>query len=409
MDNNDPSLETGQLNKTDTETIQDLQEASIETEDPVKCSIEFDSRAVSNPGIESLALNNQSDVSGNPPEKPQNKNRWLKRLIILICFLAFGAIGLTQSPRASIVCQGCHEMKPEIATWQVSGHAKIACIQCHTEINAAHFAQLIHFTKKYYLPIQVKEPVSNSVCENCHSQNRTVTPRGDLIVPHQKHEKEGIACVTCHIGVAHGKIAERQETIDGDFSRWDDATARQNMAWQYKTISMTECLNCHKEKNGPQNCESCHSRIVPPSSHQSKEWVQNGLHGQEAFKDLDSCNECHSYSLNLVRVQNSDKVISYARSNSFCVQCHSKKPVSHTQKPFMHGTRASQDQRGCLVCHEKTVTKKANVATKTVCISCHKQQHSLPKFHPVPIQSGTGPVASCYKCHAQKNCTKCHK
>lgn len=394
MDNNDPSLGTEKLSTDARETITDSLEVTP-TIDPLNCNTDPEREASSDSEVE-------TDV-------PQHKKRWLKRLIILICFLAFGAVGLTQSPRASIICQGCHEMKPEIATWQVSSHSKIACIQCHAEIKAAHFVQLIHYTKKYYLPIQVKEPVPNSICENCHSQNRTVTPRGDLIIPHQKHEKEGIACTTCHIGVTHGKIAERQETIDGDFSRWDDVTGRQNMAWQYKTMSMTECLDCHKDKNGPQDCESCHSRIMPPVSHQSKEWVQNGLHGQDALKNLDSCNECHSYSMSLVRVQNDDKVISYARSNSFCVQCHSKKPASHTQQSFLHGTKATQDQRGCLVCHEKNITKNANVATKTVCISCHKQKHTMPSFHPVPIQSGTGPVASCYKCHSQNKCSKCHK
>lgn len=409
MDNNDPSLENEQLNKDDTKTSYASQKAAFETVDPGECNTQLEIEAKANPGVEAVFFDDQMTVSENPPDVYYPKKKWLKRLIIFLCFLAFGSIGLTQSPRASIICQGCHEMKPEIATWQVSGHAKIACIQCHTEVNVAHFAQLIHFTQKYYLPIQVKEPVSNSVCENCHSQNRTVTPRGDLIVPHQKHEKDGVECVSCHIGVAHGKIAERQETIDGDFNRWNDVTARQNMAWQYKTISMTECLDCHKQKNGPQNCEACHSRIVPPASHQSKEWVQNGLHGQEAFKNIDSCNECHSNSLNLVRVQNDDKVISYARSNSFCVECHSKKPAFHTQQPFLHGTRATQDQRGCLVCHEKTISKKANVATKTVCISCHKQKHDLPKFHPIPLQNVVGPNEICYKCHSQNKCLKCHK
>ncbi|HVJ48055.1 hypothetical protein [Desulfitobacterium sp.] len=408
MDNNEPSLGTEKLNTDEMETTHDSLGTTPETVD-FEC-LKIDPEVVS-PDLEdaNAVSDTKSNVSGTPPNSPRRKKRWLKRLILFFCILAFGAIGLTQSPSASIVCQGCHEMKPEIATWQASSHSKIACIQCHQEINAAHLVQLIHFTKKYYLPIQVKEPVPNSICENCHSENRTVTPRGDLTVPHQKHETEGIACTTCHIGVAHGGIAERQETIDGDFSRWTDVTGRQNMAWQYKTMSMTECLNCHKDRNGPQDCKSCHSRIIPPPSHQPKEWVQNGLHGQEAFKNLDSCNECHSYSMNLVRVQNNDKVISYARSNSFCVECHSKKPESHTFQPFLHGARATQDQRGCLVCHEKTTTKKANVATKTICISCHKQQHSLPRFHPVPIQQGVGPVASCYKCHSQSKCSKCHK
>jgi len=159
---------------------------------------------------------NPTDSSGippDPPHPPHHKWRWLKRLILLVCLLSLGVIGITQAPSASFVCQACHEMKPEIATWQVSSHSKIACIKCHPGIHVEHLFQLIHFTKKYYLPIQVKEPVPESICINCHSGNRVITPKGDLIVPHQKHEQEGITCTECHIGVAHGGIAERQETI----------------------------------------------------------------------------------------------------------------------------------------------------------------------------------------------------
>ncbi|AHF07188.1 hypothetical protein [Desulfitobacterium metallireducens] len=400
MENNKSSFENEKLNRENIQEVQDIQ-GTQEGHNGEK-EILFDL---------SEGMGDQNSNSGPPPKGPKRKKRWIKRLMLalMFSFLAFGAIGLTQSPSASFICESCHEMKPEIATWKASSHSQIACINCHTDIGPTHFFQTKHFTKKYYLPIEVKAPVGNEVCENCHSQNRAVTPRGDLIVPHQKHEAEGIACTTCHIGVAHGGIAERQETIDGDFNRWDEVTGRQNMVWQYKTMSMEQCIICHKDREGPQDCESCHSRIVPPPSHQTEDWIKKGIHGQDAFKNLDSCNECHSYSLNLVRVQNDDKVISYARSNSFCVECHAKKPSSHNIKPFLHGERASEDQRVCLVCHEKTPNKKAKVATKTVCISCHKKEHYISRLHPVPIQSGVGLVTSCYKCHSKNNCSKCHK
>lgn len=415
MDSNEPSSEDEKINKED---VTDIYQLTHMTNSNVIGIINNPLKATSETGLEegqtseAMTSNSgdQTDFSQIPPDPPLRKKHWLKRFFFLFCLLVFGAVGLTQVPSASIVCEGCHEMKPEIATWKVSSHSKVACIKCHTEIYTVHLFQIIHFTKRYYLPIQVKRPVPESVCKSCHSDNRALTLRGDLIVPHQKHEKEGITCTECHIGVAHGGIAGRLETIDGNFSRWTDVTARQNMSWKYRTMSMTECLNCHKDRKGPQDCKSCHSRIIPPPSHLPKEWIQNGLHGQAALKDIDSCDECHSYTMNLVRVQNEDKVISYVRSNSFCVSCHAKKPESHNQQPFLHGVRATQDLRGCSVCHDKTPPKKANLATKrTVCISCHKQPHSKPQFHPVPIQKGTGPATSCYICHIKTSCTKCHK
>lgn len=412
MESNEPLSRNEKIDKTDAEDISRLTHLTISDEketiiNPLETISETGSGEVQTAEELKPNLGDQTDSSGPPPGPPHRKYRWLKRLFFLFCFLALGAAGLTQAPSASIVCQACHEMKPETATWQVSSHSKIACIKCHPGIHVEHLFQLIHFTKKYYLPIQVKEPVPESICINCHSGNRVITPRGDLIVPHQKHEAEGITCTECHIGVAHGGIAERQETIDGDFSRWTAVTARQNMSWQYKTVGMAECMNCHKDRNGPQGCEACHSKIAPPPSHQTKEWVQNGSHGQDAIKDLASCDTCHSYSMNLVRVQNADNVIAYARSNSFCVSCHAKKPESHNL-PFLHGSKATQDERGCMVCHDKTTTKKTTVATtRTVCMSCHQQKHTVPQFHPVPM--GTAPEASCYRCHPQKSCVKCHK
>jgi len=371
------------------------------------------------PSLDNHNVANEN-VGGNqttPPDPPHRKWRWLKRLIFLLCLLVLGTIGLTvaisSTSASTVICQACHEMKPEIVTWQASDHAKVACIQCHTEINATHFFKLIHFTKKYNLPIQVKTPVADSTCESCHSNNRTITPTGDLIVPHQNHAKAGVACVTCHIGVAHGGIAERQATIDTDLGSWTAVMGRQNMSQQYKTIGMSDCVACHKDNTAskaPQNCEACHSRIVTPPSHKTAAWVANGVHGQQAQNDIDACNKCHSNTLSLVRVPNDNKAIAYARSNSFCADCHSKnKPASHNVKPFLHGNQATQNRSNCLICHDENKATKADGANKTVCMSCHNQQHTTPEFHPVPIQSATGPNASCYKCHIESSCIKCHK
>jgi nitrate/TMAO reductase-like tetraheme cytochrome c subunit len=388
MDNNEPSLENHKVAKENDGEISQLSNLS---------------------GVGG----NLTSSSGTPPGPPRRKWRWLKRLAFLLCLLAIGAIGLTQamgsSGASTVLCQVCHEMKPEIVTWQASDHSKAACIQCHTDINVTHFFQIIHFTNKYDLPIQVLKPVPDSTCETCHSNNRTITPNGDIKVPHDKHTKAGVACVTCHIGVAHGGIAEREATIDTDLGSWTAVMGRQNMAEQYKTLSMTECLDCHKTNKGPQNCEACHARIVTPASHKTADWVAKGVHGQQAENDIDSCNKCHSNTLSLVRVPNDDKAIAYARSNSFCVACHTKKPASHNLKPFSHDVQAAQDKSKCLVCHDENTATKADGATKTVCMTCHNQQHTVPEFHPVPIQGVTGPVPSCYKCHVENTCIQCHK
>jgi hypothetical protein len=52
---------------------------------------------------------------------------------------------------------------------------------------------------------------------------------------HQAHLKAKTECATCH-----GKVQTR------------------DVLWQEKEISMTACVNCHKERNASTNCNLCH-------------------------------------------------------------------------------------------------------------------------------------------------------
>lgn len=341
-----------------------------------------------------------------------------KGILILISFSIIGIVSAMDVTSFPSVCGSCHEMKPEHVTWQASAHSQIACTNCHIEPGVIHLVQnkvqalnhvYGHLRKNYYLPVQMKKTISNAVCENCHTEARKITPSGDIKIPHEKHLARGIACIKCHAGVAHGTIAERQVTIDGNFARWTPVLGRQNMVPQYRVISMNICIDCHKENKAPLNCETCHKKIVKPSSHLSSPWMQEGLHGQEALKDVNQCNKCHSNTKSYTGVHESDPVVDYTRSNTYCLDCHLKKPDSHNQNwAWQHGARARNDQRGCLICHQQGKAKKTDQATATTCESCHGQPHPIPQFHTIPLPKGTRPGDSCYTCHDQAQCTRCH-
>jgi Zn ribbon nucleic-acid-binding protein len=53
---------------------------------------------------------------------------------------------------------------------------------------------------------------------------------------HQKHLDAHVECAVCH-----GDVKERDQL------------------WQEKEVSMVACVNCHKLRNAPVNCDLCHN------------------------------------------------------------------------------------------------------------------------------------------------------
>ncbi len=351
--------------------------------------------------------------------------RWGKRILLLAVFFLVLVFGFNATPASvqTAFCVSCHEMKPEFATFKASAHSDFTCTVCHTDYTVGQVLLrnkkkvlnevVAHFKKSYILPIEAKNKIPNSVCESCHSQSRTLTPRGDLNlsnVKHFEHVSKGITCVTCHPGIAHGTIAERQATIGTDFNSWDENKGLQNMQWQYVTIGMSQCLDCHKTMSVSQDCATCHIKIVLPASHKTPTWVKEGIHGQEAYKNIDNCKKCHSKTQTFNSLQLNDPIAEYARTNTFCFSCHLKKPEAHNQDwGWKHGSKALENTKYCLVCHQQGAAQKNANANQITCLTCHNNKHRIPSVHPVPIPQGTRPAGSCYTCHSPNKCSVCHK
>ncbi len=348
--------------------------------------------------------------------------------------ITFGAIGITVTVLGALAfgswatgtpsyCGSCHEMRPEYYTWQASDHRNAGCIQCHTDqgprgLFASKSVALRevykHLTGTYYLPIEVAKPVSNSACLQCHSLQWEQQASGDLKFPHSQHKTAGIACAQCHAGVAHGKLAERQQTIDGAFSAWNDAKGRSNMVRPFRLVGMKDCIACHSERDVPTKCETCHTKLIKPESHQAADFVDGGQHGKLAVLNLDSCNKCHSFTVSMVQVRASSPVAQYARNNSFCAGCHKQRPPGHDAGwNARHGVRAKEvGVAACQVCHEVTPPKRTGGAlAKTYCNQCHLKPHRIPakeQGHPIQIPPGPPTVAACGRCHPVRTCGACH-
>ncbi|WP_041458895.1 multiheme c-type cytochrome [Ammonifex degensii] len=180
---------------------------------------------------------------------------------------------------ASSKCAECHEMWPYISTWMLSAHKKVSCDRCHTNIDLAAMEKA-HAAGSYRQPIALKAPMDRGVCLGCHSGQRAPSMPGDLRDPHPAHFEAGIQCVSCHYGVTHFKINERDIFKLPDFSNpsnWRPELVKTIATLPYSRPTMQDCFNCHQTVFNPNfnpekpmkasetPCAACHTQLTNPS------------------------------------------------------------------------------------------------------------------------------------------------
>lgn len=365
-------------------------------------------------------------------------------IVLTVVLGIAGAVKITMSPD---FCKQCHVMAPEYATWESSSHVQIACTKCHIKPGLGNLILhklsatkelYLYFTGTYDRPIAMNHKLEDEVCTQCHSTNREITPAGDLIIPHDKHAAKKVQCVECHAGVAHGNIAARKMTEDGNYQVWTQEYGQMQMVKDNTEPRMNTCLACHIKRGVTQQCQACHTTISMPPDHKAKDW--GTTHGLKARADLDYCDKCHSYSVDAKDVSNSDKVARYARGNVFCYNCHQNRPPGHTddwrivhKKDVRNG-----DVSGCLICHNDQKPTPQDKAVPTYCAKCHGQQSSgqqaggsnqvtspdaqknkfkkigdvhppnWRKIHPSIVKNQGATNSGCWDCHDTTHCSRCH-
>lgn len=306
-------------------------------------------------------------------------------LLITVIFSAafFPVLAKSQKPPVSTAspspytlsdkeCFGCHEMKPEITTWKISSHSKVPCTACH-DVNPASYQTKVSI---YQRPIKMSDTIPDSVCEQCHSSNRGVTPGGDLKIPHSRHKNAEVACVKCHAGVVHAKISERGLTTEGklsDYNVWDENTAKQVAVGFYTKPDMWTCINCHKAANVTTRCGACHSQIPELPSHNNPNWIS--VHGKIAQSNIGECTKCHVTPGQPMFATPSigSKAADFVRTTQFCYNCHKKLPNMHVNNWMsIHPQKALEKGiNNCVACHDiNQPTGRKNV-TGTYCNQCH--------------------------------------
>jgi nitrate/TMAO reductase-like tetraheme cytochrome c subunit len=361
-------------------------------------------------------------------------------LLFLAIFFGLSFVGV-ETTSSSEFCASCHEMKPEVYTWKASTHSEVECTSCHTDPVLKDLAKdkaqgVVEKLKKQSTgtsaaPVVSTTEIPDSACESCHDVlKRDVTPSGDLIIPHDKHKTKGVECVQCHSGVAHGKVADRKMTYSTDYDKWDSKVGTAAMSdIKFTRPDMDTCIECHKARKVTTKCSACHTTGMIPSTHKKVDFATK-THGKLAAKNLQKCNQCHK-DMSSEPVEGYDQVSAlttylnkdskqkqvkknhydYAKDNTFCKDCHSKRPASHNNRWMKdHGSQASKDKQQCFACHNFQVSGGVNT-TMVSCSSCHPALHKGfdKERHPIPLAEKQKITKLCYTCHVENKCSACHK
>lgn len=218
----------------------------------------------------------------------------------------------------------------EYRAWTRSTHAEIECDDCHADRGLlAQVAYRTRMVGEFYITLVLRnrEPdvfarPANSSCVVCHSELRSISPEGDVRIPHRAHiEILKIDCVECHHYVTHQTSSEGKHTPP-----------------------MSGCLQCHDGRTARDDCSACHTDKAAPKSHAAGDWLV--VHARDA--DDPACTRCHRWT------------------ERWCADCHSQRPKSHTKDwRGVHGLRVAR-HRGCEACH-----------TGSFCERCHGEVPSL--------------------------------
>jgi len=258
----------------------------------------------------------------------------LRRLILVVSAVLAALLVLVVVPGYLASQPGFFGGYPALAEqhgpWETSTHREAGCEGCHVPPGQlARAGYRVRMVGEFYLSLLpgTRRPdyfatPTNDACLACHSDLRTISPKGDLQIPHRAHITIlKMECVACHNYLVHelSPVGKHAPT-------------------------MAECLSCHDGDTAKDACTACHTQKAAPESHATEAWLV--AHAAEAA-DPD-CATCHKWT------------------DDWCVDCHLDLPRSHgTDWRAVHGDRVAE-HRNCEACHEAEY-----------CVPCHGETPQL--------------------------------
>ncbi len=248
--------------------------------------------------------------------------------LIRVGLVVFAVLVLLVLPGYLASRPGFFERYPSLSDqygpWSKSTHVEAGCEGCHVSpAVGSRAAYRVRMVGEFYRSIvfRAKAPAvfsapTNEACLTCHSDLRSVSPAGDLQIPHRAHVTVlEMQCIECHSYLVHELNPQGKHTP-----------------------TMEGCLTCHDGDRAKDACTACHTAKAAPATHSGADWLV--VHGTK--KDDPACVSCHQWK------------------DDWCADCHSQRPASHgSDWRAVHG-EAVKRNRSCEACHDGPF-----------CIRCH--------------------------------------
>lgn len=146
-------------------------------------------------------------------------------LLVVVVLIVVGYEGMHYTSRPQF-CTSCHEIAPQVASWQKGPHSTVECLDCHAAPgNLGYVMRKIGAYKEIYyhftnqVPAQITWTPHIDACLNCHSDKNSAYPNAINItllpgsaanappISHQPMLAGNVNCLSCHGNVGHGPLA----------------------------------------------------------------------------------------------------------------------------------------------------------------------------------------------------------
>ncbi len=280
-----------------------------------------------------------------------------------------------------------------------SRHAKTACSQCHSEVNASRLRPCESITqrvdcaachaeigqeyqKSIHGTLVAQKDPNGPTCKECHGTH-TVLGKSDpksLTFPTHvptlcaRCHREGEKAATRYTGDQHDIVGHYVESIHGKGLMKSGLTVTAmctNCHTAHSVLPRSDSLSTVNKINLPSTCGKCHHGI--------EEQFELSIHSasvSQSGKQLPVCDDCHSAHT----IRRADEEGFKLHIMTQCGRCHEE--IARTYFDTYHG---KVSQLG--------YTKTAK------CYDCHGAHDILPVNNPQSHLSRENVVATCQKCH----------
>jgi hypothetical protein len=249
-----------------------------------------------------------------------------------------------------------------------SRHARVACSQCHSEINPAHVRPCDTITRKVE-------------CAACHAEVGTEYQRsihGNLL---QRDDPNAPSCKECHgTHAVAGRLDPRSPTFP---------------------------------RNVPDLCARCHREGTKAAlryngtQHEIVERFTESIHGKGLIESgltvTATCTSCHTAHAVLPR-SDPDSSVNPAHLPATCGRCHHG--IEEQFVKSVHAQPSDQPQPVCDNCHTAHAIQRADtdgfrLSVMNTCGRCHAEvsRTYFDTYHGKVSQLGFAKTAKCHDCH----------